>query len=141
MLSELIKDEYVIVLVGLNKKQISKLKQYKNIIGIKRTENQGDLASLYSVSFALINPTYEDNYPTVNIEALASGTRVIAYDTGGCVEQAENPNMYIVKKTTKNNNVKNIIKLIETMDEHQYFDTSIYSDKLFTKKMLDEYRK
>ncbi len=141
MLSKLIKDDYVIVLVGLNKKQINKLKQYKNIIGIKRTENQDDLASLYSISFALINPTYEDNYPTVNIEALASGTRVIAYDTGGCVEQAENPNMYIVKKTTKNNNVKNIIKLIETMDEHQDFDTSIYSDKLFTKKMLDEYRK
>lgn len=140
-LSKLVNDDYVIVLVGLNNKQISKLKQYKNIIGIKRTENQDDLASLYSVSFALINPTYEDNYPTVNIEALASGTRVIAYDTGGCVEQAENPNMYIVKKTTKNNNVKNIIKLLETMDEYQYFDSSIYSDKLFTKKMLDEYRK
>jgi putative glycosyltransferase len=141
MLSKLVNDDYVIVLVGLNNKQISKLKQYKNIIGIKRTENQDDLASLYSVSFALINPTYEDNYPTVNIEALASGTRVIAYDTGGCVEQAENPNMYIVKKTIKNNNVKNIIKLLETMDEYQDFDTSIYSDKLFTKKMLDEYRK
>ena len=141
MLSKLVNDDYVIVLVGLNNKQISKLKQYKNIIGIRRTENQDDLASLYSVSFALINPTYEDNYPTVNIEALASGTRVIAYDTGGCVEQAINPNMYIVKKTTKNNNVKNIIKLLETMDEYQDFDTSIYSDKLFTKKMLDEYRK
>ena len=141
MLSKLVSDDYVIVLVGLNNKQISKLKQYKNIIGIRRTENQDDLASLYSVSFALINPTYEDNYPTVNIEALASGTRVIAYDTGGCVEQAINPNMYIVKKTTKNNNVKNIIKLLETMDEYQDFDTSIYSDKLFTKKMLDEYRK
>ena len=49
--------------------------------------------------------------------------------------------MYIVKKTTKNNNVKNIIKLLDTMDEYQDFDTSIYSDKLFTKKMLDEYRK
>lgn len=141
MLSKLVNDDYVIVLVGLNNKQISKLKQYKNIIGIRRTENQDDLASLYSVSFALINPTYEDNYPTVNIEALASGTRVIAYDTGGCVEQAINPNMYIVKKTTKNNNVKNIIKLLDTMEEYQDFDTSIYSDKLFTKKMLDEYRK
>lgn len=141
MLSKLVNDDYVIVLVGLNNKQISKLKQYKNIIGIRRTENQDDLASLYSVSFALINPTYEDNYPTVNIEALACGTRVIAYDTGGCVEQAINPNMYIVKKTTKDNNVKNIIELLETMDDHQDFDTSIYSDKLFTKKMLDEYRK
>lgn len=141
MLSKLVNDDYVIVLVGLNNKQISKLKQYKNIIGIRRTENQDDLASLYSVSFVLINPTYEDNYPTVNIEALACGTRVIAYDTGGCVEQAINPNMYIVKKTTKDNNVKNIIELLETMDDHQDFDTSIYSDKLFTKKMLDEYRK
>lgn len=141
LLSEKIDKQYIVVLVGLTSRQIKKVSGYKNIIGIKRTENQDDLASLYSVSFALINPTYEDNYPTVNIEALASGTRVIAYDTGGCVEQAENPNMYIVKKATKNNNVKNIIKLIETMDEHQDFDTSIYSDKLFTKKMLDEYRK
>lgn len=141
LLSEKIDKQYIVVLVGLTSRQIKKVSGYKNIIGIKRTENQDDLASLYSVSFALINPTYEDNYPTVNIEALASGTRVIAYDTGGCVEQAENPNMYIVKKTTKNNNVKNIIKFLETMDEHQDFDTSIYSDKLFTKKMLDEYRK
>lgn len=141
MLSKLIRDDYSIVLVGLNDKQISKLKKYKNIIGIKRTENQDDLASLYSVSYCLINPTYEDNFPTVNIEALACGTRVIAYDTGGCVEQAKDPNMYIINKTTKDNNVKNIIELLEKMDEHQDFDTSLYSDLLFTKKMLDEYRK
>lgn len=33
-----------------------------------------------------VNPTYEDNYPTVNLEAIACGTRVITYDTGGCRE-------------------------------------------------------
>ena len=37
-------------------------------------------------SDVFVNPTYEDNYPTVNLEAQACGTRVIAYDTGGCKE-------------------------------------------------------
>ena len=32
------------------------------------------------------NPTYEDNYPTVNLEAEACGTRVITYDAGGARE-------------------------------------------------------
>lgn len=141
LLSENIDEQYIVVLVGLTNRQIKKVSSYKNIIGIKRTENQLDLAGLYSMSTCLINPTYEDNYPTVNIEALASGTRVIAYDTGGCVEQAKNPNMYIVEKTKREENVKNIVELLEKMDEHQDFDTSVYSDKLFTKKMLNEYRK
>lgn len=141
LLSKNINTDYVLVLVGLNDKQINIIKQYKNIVGIKRTDNQTDLAILYSSSYVLVNPTYEDNYPTVNIEALACHTRVIAYDTGGCVEQSKNPNMYIVKKTTKDNNVKNIIDLLEKMDAYQEFDTSIYSDKLFTKRVLEEYRK
>lgn len=141
LLSEQISSDYVIMLIGLNDKQMKIVKKYNNIIGIKRTENQIELASLYSMSYCFVNPTYEDNYPTVNIEALACHTRVIAYDTGGCVEQSKNPNMYIVKKTTKDNNVKNIIVLLEKMDAYQEFDTSIYSDKLFTKRVLEEYRK
>jgi glycosyltransferase involved in cell wall biosynthesis len=34
------------------------------------------------------NPTYEDNYPTTNLEAIACGTPVITYATGGCPESA-----------------------------------------------------
>lgn len=93
-LSTMIDDNYQIVLVGLNKKQIKKLPS--NIFGIKRTDNQLELASLYSNAYVFVNPTYEDNYPTVNLEAIACGTKVIAYDTGGCREQIHKNNGIIV---------------------------------------------
>ena len=34
------------------------------------------------------NPTYEDNYPTTNLEAIACGTPVVTYATGGSPESA-----------------------------------------------------
>lgn len=33
-----------------------------------------------------INPTYEDNYLTVNLEAKACGAPVVTYKTGGATE-------------------------------------------------------
>ena len=33
-----------------------------------------------------MNPTWQDNYPTVNLEAIACGTPVVTYRTGGSVE-------------------------------------------------------
>lgn len=140
-LADEISDEYVIVLVGLNDRQIKEVEKYRNIIPIKRTENQVDLATLYSLSYCLLNPTYEDNYPTVNIEALACHTRVVCYDTGGCVEQAKNKNVYLIKKQGKEENIKNILKTIYSLKEYQEYDTSLYSDKLFAKKVIEEYRK
>ena len=85
-LSEYLADEYQIVLVGLSEKQIKKLP--KSIIGIRRTESREELAQLYSAASVLFNPTYEDNYPTVNLEALSCGTPVITYNTGGSPESA-----------------------------------------------------
>lgn len=140
-LADKISDEYVIVLVGLNDRQTKEVENYRNIIPIKRTENQVDLATLYSLSYCLLNPTYEDNYPTVNIEALACHTRVVCYDTGGCVEQAKNKNVYLIKKQGKEENIKNILKTIYSLKEYQEYDTSLYSDKLFAKKIIEEYRK
>lgn len=49
----------------------------------------GELQRLYAVADYYINPTYEDNFPTTNIEALACGTPVITYRTGGSVEAAD----------------------------------------------------
>lgn len=48
-----------------------------------RTESAVQLAAIYSAANALFNPTVEDNYPTVNLEAEACGTPVVTYDTGG----------------------------------------------------------
>lgn len=60
------------------------------IICIPRTANTKELAQIYTAADVFVNPTYEDNYPTVNLEAQACGTRVITYDTGGCRETLVN---------------------------------------------------
>lgn len=83
-LREMLNDECAIVLVGLSDKQIHSLP--KGIIGIKRTESVDQLAELYSLADVFVNPTYVDNFPTTNIEALACGTPVVTYRTGGSPE-------------------------------------------------------
>lgn len=83
-LAQLLDTRYIIVLVGLNEQQIKELP--KNIKGIGRTNSPKELAEIYTASDVFVNLTYEDNYPTVNLEAQACGTRVITYDTGGCRE-------------------------------------------------------
>ena len=45
-----------------------------------------------------VNPTYEDNFPTTNIEALACGTPVITYDTGGSPEAVDKSTGFVVDK-------------------------------------------
>jgi glycosyltransferase involved in cell wall biosynthesis len=84
VLSELLKDQATIVLVGLNDGEMKRLPA--SIIGIKRTENVEELAALYATAAVFVNPTYADTFPTTNLEALASGTPVITYKTGGSPE-------------------------------------------------------
>lgn len=76
--------EYEITVVGLNKKQIESLPI--GIKGIQRTQNVQELVILYTSSDVLINTTYADTFPTVNLEALSCGTPVITYRTGGSPE-------------------------------------------------------
>lgn len=84
-LSELLDDEkFEIVLVGLSGEQMQKLP--KGIVGIQHTESVKELASLYASAEVFVNPTYADTFPTVNMEALACGTPVITYQTGGSPE-------------------------------------------------------
>ncbi|MBE6548881.1 MAG: glycosyltransferase [Ruminococcaceae bacterium] len=90
-LANMLDDKYAIVLVGLSEKQLKTLP--KNIIGIKRTNGQKELAEIYTAADVFVNPTYEDNYPTVNLEARACGTPVITYRTGGSVESVEPENI------------------------------------------------
>ena len=86
--------KYAIVLVGLNAKQIKKLPD--SIIGIEKTESKRELAEIYTAADVFFNPTREDNYPTVNLEAEACGTPVVTYDTGGCRETISHPHSLCV---------------------------------------------
>jgi Glycosyltransferase len=75
---------YQIVLVGLNSRQLKLIPN--SIKGIARTENEQELIELYSGATVFVNPTYQDNYPTTNLEAQACGTPCITYRTGGSPE-------------------------------------------------------
>ncbi|MDE7024556.1 MAG: glycosyltransferase [Paramuribaculum sp.] len=58
----------------------------KNVTHVPRTENVTELARMYSEASVFLNPTWQDNYPTVNLEAQACGTPVVTYRTGGSPE-------------------------------------------------------
>lgn len=62
-----------------------------------RTKTPMQLAAIYTAADVFFNPTTEDNYPTVNLEAEACGTPVATYDTGGCRETVKNDRSIVVK--------------------------------------------
>jgi glycosyltransferase involved in cell wall biosynthesis len=95
-LSSLMSGNIVIVLIGLNKKQQEGLPA--NIIGLSRTENVDELAAFYSAADVFVNPTYVDTFPTTNLEALACGTPVITYNTGGSPESLDQETGRVVEK-------------------------------------------
>lgn len=88
--------EVDIVIVGLNLKQQKELPD--SLIGILRTENVDELATLYSLADVFVNPTLEDTFPTTNLEALACGTPVITFRTGGSVESISEDTGFIVEQ-------------------------------------------
>lgn len=94
-LSQMLTDDYKIVLVGLNNKQLKEIPD--DILGITHTSNIKELAELYTMADVFLNLTYEDNYPTTNLEAQACGTPVISYKTGGSTESALEYGMVVEK--------------------------------------------
>ena len=83
-LPQLLGEQYRIVLVGTDEHTEPLLPD--TIVKIRRTQNVQELAQLYASADVFVNPTFEDNFPTVNLEALACGTPVVAFDAGGSAE-------------------------------------------------------
>jgi glycosyltransferase involved in cell wall biosynthesis len=83
-LSKQLKHDDKLVLVGLNEKQIKHLPT--GVIGISKTNNTQELAEIYSAADVFVNPTLEEVLGLVNIEAMACGTPVITFNSGGSPE-------------------------------------------------------
>lgn len=111
-LRNLLPEEYAMTIVGLNDKQLKKLPL--GIKGIQRTQNVQELVKLYSEADILINPTYADTFPTVNLEALACGTPVITYRTGGSPEAIDKKTGVVVEQ----GDVKALVDAIVHMKEN-----------------------
>lgn len=108
-LRKILADDIDIIMVGLNDKQMANLPN--GIKGLRRTQNLNELRSLYSNAIAFINPTWGDNFPTTNIEALACGTPVITYRTGGSPEAIDSNTGIVVEQ----GDVQGLKKAIETI--------------------------
>lgn len=83
-LGEMLNDKFKIIIVGLTKQQSKSMTD--TIMTMCRTSNVQELVEIYSAADIFFNPTYEDNFPTTNLEALACGTPVCTYRTGGSSE-------------------------------------------------------
>ena len=100
---------YQIIMIGLSEEEMKSLPT--NIIGLKRTTNVEELVDYYNLADVFINPTYSDNFPTTNIEALACGTPVITYNTGGSPEAIDDLTGYVVQRGNIGD-LKNAIEII-----------------------------
>lgn len=78
------KEKYQIILVGTDEKIDKQLPS--NIISIHRTQNQRELAEIYTAADVFANPTREEVFGLVNVEALACGTPGVTFDAGGSPE-------------------------------------------------------
>lgn len=105
------KDRYKIVLVGTNDSIDKTIPN--GIISIHRTKNQTELAEIYSAADVFVNTTREDNFPTVNIEALACGTPVITFDVGGSAEMLDETCGIAVQSDDIDDLIRNITDVCE----------------------------
>lgn len=119
-LDSILDPSWQIVLIGVNKKQRAFIhKNCKHTLALLRTESQEELAKWYSRAYVYVNPTLEDNFPTTNLEALACGTPVITYKTGGSPECLNNKCGIVVEK----GNIEMLRDAIISLENHSQINS------------------
>lgn len=135
-LSKRLDERFRIVLVGTNNEVDKKLPN--NIISIHRTNNQTELAEIYTAADVFVNPTREENFPTTHMESLACGTPVIAFNTGGCSEMLNEQCGVVIDK----DNIEDLrFAIVEAcLDEKYSFEDCILQSKKFSpEEKFNEY--
>ena len=105
-------EKYQIVLVGTDDNVDKRLP--RSIISIHRTQNQTELAEIYTAADVFANPTREEVLGLVNLEALACGTPVITFKTGGSPECIDETCGVVVDCDDITALVQEIIRICET---------------------------
>ncbi len=94
-LSKMLREDEHILLVSLEE-DYEKLPS--NITAVGRTENAEELAKYYSLSDVFVNPTLQDTFSMINVEALACSTPVVTFRTGGCTESLNENCGFVAEK-------------------------------------------
>ena len=110
-LSKRLDQRFKIVLVGTNVNIDKQLPS--NILSIHKTQNQSELAQIYSACDVFVNPTREEALGLTNIEANACGTPVITFNTGGSPECVDKDSGIVVAKNDIDAIEKQVISLCE----------------------------
>jgi len=76
-----------VILIGWEGKGDDSLRDSDNIIPLTVTVDLNQLAEYYSMADVFVLPSLAENYATVSLEAMACGTPVVGFDTGGTPEQ------------------------------------------------------
>lgn len=95
-LAKMLTNDYQIVVVGTDNYVDEFLPN--NVISIHRTQNQKQLAEIYTTATVFANPTREEMFGMVNIEALACGVPVVTFRTGGSPECLDSKSGIVVEK-------------------------------------------
>ncbi len=135
-LSRRLDDSYQIVVVGTND-QIDQILP-DSMISIHRTSDQHELAEIYSAADVYVNPTREEVLGLVNIEALACGTPVVMFNTGGSPECVDESCGVVVPK----NDVDELEKAIRHVVEDRPFTEEAcvsYASKFDATHVYDAY--
>ena len=137
-LVKLLPDNYQIVLVGnINDEQKQKLNTL-GIICTGRTKTFDEMVAWYQTASVFCNPTMADNFPTVNIEALAAGTPVVTFNTGGSPEAIDENTGVVVRQ----GNIKMLRDAVVNVAEHKEsytYENCIRRSKFFSNKEYDLY--
>jgi len=108
-LAKKLRCDEIIVLIGLNENQITKLPS--NILAIPHTNDTQTLVEIYSDTDIYLNLTLEDTFPTTNLESLACGTPVVTFDSGGSAETIDTKTGFVVAK----NDMESVLDIIRKM--------------------------
>ena len=130
-LRKLLDSRYEIVLVGVSEEDKKILTE--GMLGITRTDSVKELAEIYTASDIFVNLTYEDNYPTVNLEAQACETPVLTYRTGGSVESVPE------EQIAEQGNLRHIVELIEKYEGKRASVQSFYDKNIAFEKYIELY--
>ena len=97
-LSEIVSDDYIIMLVGVTAEQKKTLP--KNIIGIERTNNVRELAEIYTAADVFVNPSVEETMGLTTAEALACGTPAVVYNKTAVPEVVSESSGVVLSENT-----------------------------------------
>lgn len=137
-LAEKYSSDYEFHVVGLNAEMVKS----KNIICYGKLEKE-KLFELYCACDVFLNPTLEDNFPTVNIEALLCGLPIVSFDTGGSCEIFDSKTGVKVESKTTSNLEKGLKKILDLKISKSdcYYRGRYFSVERYIKEHLDIYNR